>query len=181
MKEIEQFLNELGFSYGYIIDREQKAYLVKAIKSLNLNLFNDRLYLIETYTTQIGGFRIVYWDKLIDLDVPLTIQLKKDISDLLFCFCLEIHSGSRQLKISTDPEFLGTSDMGVVLSDKEKAFGVLFPGWVLISPFIDELMWEDKKMEMMMRLIKGIILKSGFIGNIYERLPELLREILCEK
>lgn len=176
VKEIDRFLNDLGFSYGFIIDREGKAYLVNAIKSLNLDSFNDRLDLLETYSSQIGGFRIVYWNKLIELDVPLTVELKRDISDLFFCFCLEFHSGSRQLKISTDPEFLGTTDMGRVLFAKKEAFGILFPAWDLISPFIDEQLWEDRMMSMMMQLIKDMVLKSGFMGKVYERLPEILRE-----
>ncbi|MGN5651028.1 hypothetical protein [Bacillus sp. Brlt_9] len=181
MKVIDRFLNELGFSYGFLLDSEEKAYLTKVIKSIDLNVFNDRLDILETFSSQSGGFRIVNWENLIELDIPLTVQLRREISDLFFCFRLEIQSSSRKLEISTDSDFLGTSDMGVVLSEREEAFRVLFPAWDLINPFIDELVWEDKMIQMMMQLIKDVILKCGFMGKIYESLPELLTKDFIKK
>ncbi|WP_176397818.1 hypothetical protein [Bacillus cereus] len=64
------------FSSGIILDSKEENYLKKGIKSIVINALND---VLEKFLSQSGGLRISNWENLIELDIPLTVQLRRDI------------------------------------------------------------------------------------------------------
>lgn len=180
MDGLFKFLKNLGLENGLELTDEGLLELKDEAINMDLNNPENRKLLIYHFTETFDPFFLLDWKSSYP-NKDIEEDLKNRIDTFVYSVLINYDDSTQTFEYEIDKEYLEGMNENTNLSNEQEILEYLSSGWGIQNIFLD----NDKKVECseqtLINSVKKIVDERNILNELYEHLPELLRDGVIEE